>query len=127
MPGRRIKVTTSSTPPQTFEGTLFTACPILNVVAINTALNAKPAANTPGDYRIVPISAISNVQVVSLAEQTPGKTGWAHAQPPIGKVDTAKLREREEQRIRKLKADESKRGRGVTAEAQALFNAMDRM
>ncbi|KAF2157897.1 hypothetical protein K461DRAFT_317920 [Myriangium duriaei CBS 260.36] len=129
--GARISITTASNPSQSYEGTLFTACPIFNVVAINTA-PAPPnptsnPANTPGDYHIIPISRIQHVQVLSLPAQTSGKDGWASALPAIGKVDTARLREREEQRIAKLKQEESKRGKGVTAEAQALFNAMDRM
>lgn len=129
--GARIKVTTAVSPAQTFEGTLFTACPVLNVVAINTAQPppnpASNPANAPGDYHIIPISRIQNVQVISQPEQPSGKDGWANALPAIGKVDTVRLREREQHRIAKIKQEETKRGKGVTAEAQALFNAMDRM
>lgn len=129
--GARIKITTASDPAQTYEGTLFTACPIFNVVAINTApAPPNPAsnpANAPGDYHIIPISRIQNVQVISLSSQASAKDGWANVLPAIGKVDTGKLKEREKQRILKLKQEESKRGKGVTPEAQALFNAMDRM
>ncbi|KAG8623029.1 hypothetical protein KVT40_008005 [Elsinoe batatas] len=126
--GARIKLTTSANPPQNLEGTLFTACPIFNVVAINTApVPPNPSSTNnaePGDYHVIPISRIQNFQVLSLAEN---KDGFATALPAIGKVDTAKLKEREKQRIAKIKNEEAKKGKGVTAEAQALFNALDRM
>ncbi|PSK56853.1 Protein LSM12 A [Elsinoe australis] len=126
--GARVKLTTSAAPSQTLEGILFTACPIFNVVAINTAPappNPTSAAFAePGNYHVIPISTIQSFQVLSLVEN---KDGFATALPPIGKLDTAKLKEREQQRVKKLKEEEAKKGKGVTAEAQALFNALDRM
>ncbi|KAF4548950.1 Anticodon-binding domain-containing protein [Elsinoe fawcettii] len=126
--GARVKITTSSNPSQNLEGTLFTACPIFNVVAINTGpAPPNPSSATiadPGDYHVIPISRIQSFQVISLAEK---RDGFSTALPAIGKVDTAKLKERERQRVAKLKDEEAKKGKGVTAEAQALFNALDRM
>lgn len=126
--GNSVKLTTSAAPSQTLEGTLFTACPIFNVVAINTAPappNPTSAAFAePGDYHVIPISTIQSFQILSLVEN---KDGFANALPAIGKLDTAKLKEREQQRVKKLKEEEAKKGKGVTAEAQALFNALDRM
>ncbi|PNS17531.1 hypothetical protein CAC42_8074 [Sphaceloma murrayae] len=126
--GARVKITTSASPSQTLEGTLYTACPTFNVVAINTAPappnSSSSATAEPGDYHVIPISKIQSVHVVSLAEN---KDGFATALPPIGKVDVAKLKEREQQRIKKLKDEQAKQGKGVTPEAQALFNALDRM
>lgn len=85
----------------------------------------NPSSSAPGDYTIIPLSRVTSVQVLSLAGA--GKDGFSAAQPAISKVDTARLKEREEQRVRKLHAEESKRGKGVTAEGQAIFDALDRM
>jgi len=111
---------------------LFTACPILNVVIINTR---TPTPNTsvdaspqPGDYHIIPVSRIQSFQVVSLATSAGGsETTFANAQPAIGPVDTRRLKEREHARINKLKDDECNRGKGVTKEAQAIFDSFKRI
>lgn len=124
----RIKVTTTAPHSQTLEGTLFTACSILNVLAINTT-PAPPnpsstTANQPGDYHIIPLSKIQSFTIISLAETT---DGFTNAIPQITKVDTKKLKAREETRIRKLQEEERKRGKGVSAEAQSLYNFLDKM
>lgn len=46
---------------------------------------------------------------------------------PISRVDTAKLKQREEERVRKLVEQEAKKGKGVSEEGQRLFDALDRM
>ncbi|KAG9530312.1 hypothetical protein KCU79_g23042, partial [Aureobasidium melanogenum] len=68
--GARVKVTTVAPHSQTLQGTLFTACPMLNVIAINTA-PAPPnpsstLSNQPGDYHIIPIKHIASFDIVSL-------------------------------------------------------------
>ena len=127
-----IKLTTAAPHSQSYEGTLFTACPVLNVIAINT--RAQPAAPTtdvsvqPGDYNIIPVSNIQSFQIVSVAAPPEnGESSFASAQPPIGPVDVKRLKEREQARINKLKEDERNRGKGVTAEAQAIFDSFRRM
>lgn len=128
----RIKVTTVAPHSQTLEGTLFTACTQLNVVAINTT-PAPPnpsttLANQPGDYHIIPFKHISSFQILSLAaNENADGASWAGAQPPISRIDTKKLREREEAKIKKLKDEERKRGKGVSKEGQAIYDALDRM
>jgi len=128
--GARIKLTTAAPHALTYEGTLFTACPILNVVAINTR-SSTPAANTsaqPGDYTVIPVSRIQSFQVLSLASGADGsESSIATAQPAIGPVDVKRLKQREEQRIRKLKEEEKDRGKGVTREAQAIFDSFKRI
>ena len=126
----RIKLTTAAPHALTYEGTLFTACPVLNVVALNTR-GSTPAVNTaaqPGDYTVIPVSRIQSFQVLSLASGTDGsESSIATAQPAIGTVDVKRLKQREEQRIRKLKEEEQNRGKGVTREAQAIFDSFKRM
>jgi len=129
----RIKLTTAAPHSQTYEGTLFTACPILNVVAVNTrSAPPNPATNTaaqPGDYHIIPVSRVQNFQLLALAGGHPegSESNFANAQPAIGPVDTKRLQQREDERVRKLKDEEQDRGRGVTNEGQALFDALKKM
>ena len=125
-----IKLTTAAPHAQTFEGTLFTACPITNIVAINTR-STSPSTNTaaqPGGYHLIPVSRVQSFQIVSLASGTNGSESTiATAQPAIGPVDIKRLKQREEEKIRKLKEDEKNRGKGVTREAQAIFDSFKRM
>jgi hypothetical protein len=112
-----IKLTTAAPQSQTFEGTLFTACPILNVVAINT----RPAATgDSGDYHIIPISRIQNFQITSLASSQQQSS----VLPP---VDTKRLKEREKARIAQLKEQAADRGKGVSKEAQAIYDSLKRV
>ena len=124
-----VKLTTAAPHSQTYEGTLFTACPVLNIVAINTrAASANDSIGQPGDYHIIPVPRIQAFQVTALtAGAESGDASFATAQPAIGPVDTKRLKEREQGRINKLKEDEENRGRGVTKEAQAIFDSFRRM
>ena len=110
-----IKLTTTAPQSQTYEGTLFTACPVLNLVAINTR---PTAASDSGDYHIIPVSRIQNFQITSLATQQPS------ALPP---VDTKRLKDRETARIAQLKDQAADRGKGVSKEAQAIYDALKRV
>jgi len=137
VPTDSIKLTTAAPHSHDYEGTLFTACPILNVVAINTrSPPPNPATNAaaqPGDYHIIPISRIQSFQLLALASAAAaaiaesGESDFAHAQPAIGPVDAKRLQQREDERVRKLMEEEQNRGKGVTDEAQALFDAMRKM
>lgn len=100
----------------------------MNVVAINTSTAPTGVKAQAGDYHVIPISRIQSFQVVSLsnaAEQ--GANGFATAQPPIGPVDVKRLEERERAKINKLKEEDRNRGKGVTTEAQAIFDSFRRM
>lgn len=125
----RVKITTAAPHNQTFEGTLFTACPVLHIVAVNTrAAPPNPASNAaaqPGDYHVIPFTRIASCQV--LSPQQGGDGTIANALPPIGPVDIKQLQKREQARIEQLKAVESDRGKGVTREAQAIYDAFKRM
>lgn len=111
-----IKLTTTAPNPETYEGTLFTACPVLNLVAINTRSNA---ASDSGDYHIIPVSRVQNFQITSLASQQ-----QPSALPP---VDTKRLKDRETARIAQLKDQAADRGKGVSKEAQAIYDALKRV
>jgi len=117
-----VRLTTAAPHSQTYEGSLYTADPVLNIVAINT----RSSTSTIGDYHIVPVSRIQNFQLLSLAGQT-GDGSLPTAQPAIGHIDTKHLKQREEKRIRELKEKEQDRGKGVSKEGQAIFDALKRI
>jgi hypothetical protein len=101
----------------------------LNIVAINTrstpSNSPADAKAQPGDYHVISVSRIQSFQVVSL--QSAADNSFASAQPPIGPVDVKRLEERERAKINKLKEDERNRGKGVTMEAQAIYDSFKRM
>lgn len=113
------------------EGTLFTACSLTNAIAINTApalpKPSAPLASQPGDYHIIPFAHILSFEIVGsgerVAESGPGFEG---AMPSISKVDIAALQAREETTIRKMKEKDAQKGKGVSKDAQDLFDALSR-
>lgn len=123
----RIRITTAPPSASTVEGTLFTACPIVNLVAINTSTNTSGSTQS-GDYHIIPISRIQSFQILSLAPALNGADGgcFANAQPPIHALDVRTLKTREINAVAKLQEQEARRGKGVTREAQELFDAFSR-
>lgn len=46
---------------------------------------------------------------------------------PVGQADLKRGRDRERARIAQLKDEEESRGKGVTKEAQAIFDSLKRM
>ena len=125
-----MRITTAQPIQSTFEGTLFTACPITNLVAINTAPapnpgDAKQAQN--GDYRVIPISRIQNFQLLSLAPSSNStSSSFTDAQPTIQALDTRALKAREAKAVGEALDREARRGKGVTTQAQDLFDAFSR-
>lgn len=133
----RIKVKTIEPDSKSLEGVLFTADPILNLIAINcTPAPPNPTtslSSQPGDYHIIPVKHIASFQLLSLPEgqddQASGDV-WSVGNenvPPVTKLDVRRMRDREEKAVQKLKDEEKKKGTGVSAEAQAIFNALDRL
>ena len=104
----------------------------MNLVAINTrSSRTEQGANTgaqAGDYHIIPVSRIQSFQILSLASSVEGsESSFANALPAIGPVDTKRLQQREEKRVRELKEEQKNMGKGVTKEAQAIFDSFNRM
>jgi hypothetical protein len=113
------------------EGTLFTTCNITNAIAINTAPAppnpSAPLASQPGDYHIIPFAHILNFELVSMGERVSGSApGFDGALPSISKVDMDAIKAREEQTIREMKKRDAQKGKGVTKEAQEIFDAISR-
>lgn len=83
------------------------------------AINTRPTAGgDSGDYHIIPVSRVQNFQITSLATQQPA------ALPP---VDTKRLKDRENARIAQLKDQAADKGKGVSKEAQAIYDALKRV
>lgn len=114
-----IKLTTAAPHTQTYEGTLSTACPILNLVFIERRDANAQASN----FNVIPVSRIQNFQILELA----GEGGFGNAQPPTAPVDYKRLEQRLEARVNQAKEEERNLGKGVTKEAQAIFDAIRRM
>lgn len=115
----RIKLTTAAPHSQTYEGTLSTACPILNLVFIER----RDTSTQTSSFNVIPVSRVQSFQIMALAEEG----GFANAQPPITPVDYKRLEQRLETKISKAKDAERNQGKGVTKEAQAIFDAIRRM
>ena len=67
---------------------------------------------------------MQSFQVISTVGS---EISFANAQPAIGPVEIKRLQQREEKRIRELKEDQKNMGKGVTKEAQAIFDSFNRM
>ncbi|KAJ5619883.1 hypothetical protein N7510_003867 [Penicillium lagena] len=128
--GARVRVTTASPTVSTLEGTLFTACPITNLVAINVS-PASPTADAKqaqsGDYHVVPVSRIQSFQILSLPQSNSSESSsFTDAQPTIQALDPRALKAREAKAIGEAHDREARRGKGVTREAQDIFDAFSR-
>ncbi|KAF1973375.1 hypothetical protein BU23DRAFT_464965 [Bimuria novae-zelandiae CBS 107.79] len=128
--GARIKITCAPH-NNVLEGTLFTTCNITNAIAINTAPAppnpSAPLSSQPGDFHIIPFAHILNFELVGGAERAPESgPGFDGALPSISKVDLAAIKAREEQTIRKMKERDAQKGKGVSKEAQEVFDAVSR-
>ncbi|BDD56342.1 hypothetical protein MPDQ_002007 [Monascus purpureus] len=134
--GARVRITTAPPTAITVEGTLFTACPITNLVAINTAPSSTPSTgfadskpeHLAGDYHILPVSRIQSFQLLSLAQSSNASDGhsFTDAVPALHPLDIRALKEREATVVAKLQDREARRGKGVTHEAQELFDRFSR-
>ncbi|CAG7920300.1 unnamed protein product [Penicillium olsonii] len=128
--GARVRITTAQPTQSILEGTLFTACPITNLVAINTVPASNPSdakqAQT-GNYHVIPISRIQQFQLIALAPPSnSNSSSFTDAQPTIQALDTRALKAREAKAIGEAFDREARRGKGVTREAQELFDAFSR-
>lgn len=128
--GARIKITCA---PHNIvlEGTLFTTCNITNAIAINTAPAppnpTAPLSSQPGDYHIIPFAHIISFELIGQGERVPDSgPGFDGALPSISKVDVDALKAREEQTIRDMKKKDAQKGKGVTKDAQEIFDFIAR-
>ncbi|KAK7187356.1 hypothetical protein DPSP01_002484 [Paraphaeosphaeria sporulosa] len=129
--GARIKITCAPH-NNVLEGTLFTTCSVTNAIAINTAPAppnpSAPLSSQPGDYHIIPFAHILSFELIGAGERAAASgPGFDGALPPIQKVDLAAIRAREEHTIREMKKKDAQKGKGVSKEAQDIFDAVSRL
>ncbi|KAJ5899475.1 hypothetical protein N7495_004219 [Penicillium taxi] len=118
--GARLRITTAAPNSSTYEGTLFAADPITNLVAINTnpAAALKAKNDMTGDFKLFPISQIQSFHLLSLQP--------TDAQSSLPALDMRALKAREAKAVNELQEQEARRGKGVTREAQDIFDALGR-
>jgi hypothetical protein len=102
-----------------------------NAIAINTAPAppnpSAPLSSQPGDYHIIPFAHIVSFELVGAGERVPESgPGFEGALPSISKVDLDAMKAREEQTIREMKKRDAQKGKGVTKEAQDIFDFVSR-
>ncbi|KAJ5923303.1 hypothetical protein N7454_008548 [Penicillium verhagenii] len=129
--GARVRITTAAPTTSTFEGTLFTVCPITNLVAVNTSSAASSGSSDnkqaqSGDYRVIPVSRIQSFQLLSLPTNSSDSPSFTDALPTIQALDTRALKTREIKAVSEILEREARRGKGVTREAQDIFDAFSR-
>ena len=124
-----VRITTAAPATSTIEGMLFTACPITNLVAINTSpspLSGDTKQAQSGDYHVIPISRIQNFQLLALPSNSSESPSFTDALPPIQALDARALKQREAKAVGEALDREARRGKGVTREAQDIFDAFSR-
>ncbi|CAN9478464.1 unnamed protein product [Alternaria alternata] len=118
--GSRIKVTCAPG-KNVLEGTLFTACNLTHAIAINTApAPPNPSASIfsqPGDYHIIPFAHIESFEIIGTGER---------ASESAPGFDGALPQHLQDQTIREMKKKDMQKGKGVSPEAQELFDAISR-
>lgn len=81
-------------------------------------LNTRPSTTgtAAGDYRTIPLSRVQNFHILSL--------GSAQS-PPV--IEEQRLESKLSARVKALKEEKEDRPKGVSKEAQAIFDAFKRM
>lgn len=105
----------------TVEGVLLLVDPTNQSVVVDTTPNAPER-----DLHLLHISNIQDFQILSLAvkkeTEEAATNGVSAGIPAATKFDVAGLKAREEAAIRKVKDRDAQRGKGVTKEAQDIFD-----
>ncbi|ERF71850.1 hypothetical protein EPUS_01765 [Endocarpon pusillum Z07020] len=149
--GARVRVTTSAPTSATYEGLLYTADPITNLLVLSippssssaptaAASNSNPTSNSTSSstpptntFKILPIRTLTSCTVLSTPSNpiptpnnnnTLSKPNPSLPQPTY--LDIPSLTTRTNSTVAALKAQDAKRGRGVTREAQDIFDGISR-
>lgn len=126
----RVRVT-AAPENNKLEGILFTVSSLTNTIAIDTAPPppnpSSSAQNKPCDFHLIPVTHITSFEVLGLGERVPGSgPGFDGALPPIESINPEAVKAREEMTIKEMKQKDSLRGKGVSREAQELFDYIRR-
>lgn len=124
-----IRITTIAPNQTTVEGTVYTADPLTNLLALNindtppTSISSASLAAPAGAYRIIPISQINSFQLLSLPQQPTDSS----TNPALNSIDTSAVQARLARNISVQQAAQARVGpKGTTPTDQALFDALSR-
>ncbi|RPB05159.1 hypothetical protein L873DRAFT_1663828 [Choiromyces venosus 120613-1] len=133
--GLRIRVVTII--DDTYEGTIYSYDPLTSTLAliqspahppptpVNENVNVAQSYS-PQDYRILKISFLKEVTVLSAPKQRSVAQPFTNAEPKIGTVDIAAVAAREKDAARAEAERIANKGVGVTKEAQDIYDALAR-
>lgn len=119
-----MRLTVTAPISTTYEGTLITADPITNLLVLNTSPAETSAASLSGSFHLIPISTLTTIPTILSLAPAAQTSSFTTALPPLGHLPIAALRAREEAAVRAMKERDLKRGKGVTKEAQEIFDAL---
>lgn len=144
--GTKVRLTTII--DETYEGTIFSYDSSTNTVSIaqqptntsppfgpsNGTFTPPPITQQPQDYRIIKISFLKEVTVLSRAPPTPTLTNssgtslgpFTSLYPPINPISLPLVLDREKAAVKAESERYATRGVGVTKEAQDVFDALNR-
>ena len=105
-----IRLQTTNPHRPTLEGTLFTICPLTNLLAVTTS-PPNPS------HHIIPVSSIKDFTLLS---------GLSPALPPLTHISTAALQARANEALARRKEAAARINKNVSREAQELFDSLDR-
>ncbi|KAL2057216.1 hypothetical protein ABVK25_002269 [Lepraria finkii] len=111
--GSSIRIQTTNPANQTLTGTLFTVCPLSNVLALS------PSGGTTGSFHIIPLNHIT-----SFTRTGPPST--TNPLPPIQPLNTNALQARARAALEKAREHVKKINPQASREAQELFDAIAR-
>ncbi|KAL2045039.1 hypothetical protein N7G274_002814 [Stereocaulon virgatum] len=111
--GSSIRLHTTNPANQTLIGTLFTVCPLSNVLALSTS------GGTTGSFRIIPLNSITSFTLDPLPSTT-------NSLPPITPLNTNTLQARARNALEEAKKQAKKINPQASREAQELFDAISR-
>jgi len=127
--GSRVRITTIAPNQTTVEGTVYTADPLTNLLVLNTSTTTATSISSTslvaptGAYRIIPISQISNLQLLSL----PQPATDAAFNPAMNTIDTNAVQVRLARNIAAQQAAQARVGpKGTSPVDQALFDSLSR-
>lgn len=121
----------------TYEGTIYSYDPLTSTLALiqspahppptPVSENANVAQSySPQDYRILKISFLKEVTVLSAPKQRSVAQPFTNAEPKIGTVDIAAVAAREKDAARAEAERIANKGVDVTKEAQDIYDALSR-
>lgn len=108
--GSSIRLQTTNPHRPTLEGTLFTICPLTNLLAVTTS-SPNPS------HHVIPVSSIKDFTLLS---------GPTPALPSLTHISTAALQARANDALARRKEMAARINKNVSREAQDLFDSLDR-